>query len=105
MARKTYPIAPASVAEAAAAYADARAAHDAAEAAKKAAAADLLQALQAADLQSAQTPSGVASVVAGRRTVKVVCPALKAEITALQERAVRTGRAVENVGSPSVRLA
>jgi hypothetical protein len=104
MTRKTRPIAPASVAAAASAYADARAAFDAAEAAKKAAASELLQALQAADLTAAETPNGVASIVAGRRTVKVTCPALKAEITAMQERAVRTGRAVESVGSPSVRL-
>lgn len=104
MARKNHPVAPATVAAAAAAYSDARTAFEAAEVAKKAAASDLLAALQAADLQSAETPSGVASIVAGRRTVKVTCPALKAELKATEERAVRTGRAVEAIGSPSVRL-
>ena len=100
MARKIYPTAPASVAAAAAAYAVARDAEEAAKTAKTDAAAALLAALQDAALDCAQTPSGKVTISSGRRTVVVTCPALKAEIKATEERAVRTGRAEERIGAP-----
>ena len=75
-----------------------------AESAKRDAAAALLAAMQSADLTSATTPAGKVSVCSGRRTVKVTCKALAAEIKAIQERAVRTGRAAESVGDPYVML-
>lgn len=98
--RKVYPVAPASVADAAAVYAAARQALEDAETAKADAAAALLAALQDAALDCAQTPSGKVTISSGRRTVVVTCPALKAEIKATEERAVRTGRAEERIGAP-----
>jgi hypothetical protein len=88
----------------AAAAAAAIAAEKAAAAASKAARADLLAALQDADLKSVKTAVGTVSVVSGRRTVKVTCPALQAEIKLMQERAVRTGRATESIGAPYVSI-
>jgi hypothetical protein len=75
-----------------------------AEQAKADAAQALLNTMQACELERAETPSGKISVCQGRRTVKVTCKALQAEIKLMQERAVRTGRAVESVGSPYVML-
>jgi hypothetical protein len=75
-----------------------------AEEAKRDAAQALLETMQTCDLERAETPSGKISVCQGRRTVKVTCKALAAEIKATQERAVRTGRAVESIGSPYVML-
>lgn len=98
MARKIYPPATAAINAAAAAYADARTALEVAETAKATAAADLLLALQDAALECAATASGNVTIAAGRRTVKVIDPALSAEIKLLQERGVRTGRAVETIG-------
>jgi hypothetical protein len=100
MARKIYPAATSEINSAAAAYAAARDALEAAETAKSAAAAALLAAMQTAQLDCAATDSGKVTISAGRRTVKVVDPALSAEIKLIQERGVRTGRAVENVGDP-----
>lgn len=100
MARKIYPIAPASVADAAAAYAAARDAEESAKVAKATAAAALLAALQDAALDCADTPSGKVTISNGRRTIAVICPALKAEIRAMEERAVRTGRAEQRIGAP-----
>lgn len=105
MARKIHPIAPAPVAKLAKTYAEAREAFELAESLKKQASQALLQALQDAELESAQTPHGVASVVASRRTVKVTCKALQAELDLLRERAVRTGRAVESFSAPYAKLA
>jgi hypothetical protein len=85
-------------------YAGAVAALKAAESAKRDAAAALLAAMQSADLTSASTPAGKVSVCSGRRTVKITCKALSAEIKLMQERAVRTGRATESVGDPYVML-
>ena len=85
-------------------YAGAVAALKAAESAKRDAANALLAAMQSADLTSASTPAGKVSVCAGRRTVKITCKALSAEIKLMQERAVRTGRATESVGDPYVML-
>ena len=89
---------------AAASYALAVRALKAAESAKKDASAALLAAMQSADLTSATTESGKVSVCSGRRTVRVTCKALAAEIKLMQERAVRTGRAAESVGDPYVML-
>lgn len=100
MARKIYPPATDAVNAAAAAYAAAREALEMAENAKLDAAAALLQAMQDAALDCADTTSGKVTISAGRRTVKVIDPALSVEIKLLQERGVRTGRAVENVGDP-----
>jgi len=88
----------------AAAYARAVAALKAAESAKRDAANCLLAAMQSAELTSASTPAGKVSVCSGRRTVRVTCKALAAEIKLMQERAVRTGRATESVGDPYVML-
>jgi len=85
-------------------YAQAVQAMKQAEQAKTEASLALLEAMQASELASYATPSGKVSVCQGRRTVKVTCKALQAEIRATQERAVRTGRAVESVGSPYVML-
>jgi len=104
MVRKVHPIAPAAVADAAAAYSAAREAAEAAEQTRKDAAAVLLAAMGAADLNSANTPVGVVGVRSGRRTVRITCPALKKELELMQERAVRTGRAVEQFGAPFVVL-
>jgi len=85
-------------------YAAAVAAFKAAESAKRDAANALLAAMRSGDLTSASTPAGKVSVCAGRRTVRITCKALSAEIKLMQERAVRTGRAVESVGDPYVML-
>jgi hypothetical protein len=69
-----------------------------------AARADLLAAMQAAELKSAQTPTGTVTVVAGRRSLRVTDRQLKAELTALQEAAVKDGRAVESYGAPYISL-
>jgi hypothetical protein len=85
-------------------YALAVASFKAAELDKAEASLALLKAMQTAELERAETPSGKVSVSQGRRTVKITCRALAKEIEATRERAVRTGRAVENVGSPYVTL-
>ena len=64
----------------------------------------LLEILQRAGETRVKTDVGTVSVCAGRRTVQVTCPALAAEIKAIKERAVRTGRAVANVGDPYVMI-
>ena len=79
-------------------------ASEAAAAKLAAARAELLEALQAAELKSLQTPAGTVTVVAGRRSVRVTDRALKAYLTAIQEDAVKDGRAVESYGSPYVSL-
>ena len=94
----------ANIAQAAQTYALAVQAFKAAEVAKAEASQALLEAMQASEQERAETPSGKVSVCQGRRTVKVTCKALQAEIKLMQERAVRTGRAVESVGSPYVML-
>jgi hypothetical protein len=88
----------------AAAAATAIAAEKAAAEASKAARAALLAAMQEAGQASLKTAVGTVSVVSGRRTVKVTCKALQAEIKLMQERAVRTGRAVESIGAPYVSI-
>jgi hypothetical protein len=92
------------IATLAAAARAAKAAVETATTAEKAAKADLLAAMLAADLKSIKTPSGTVSVCSGRRTVRVTCKALQAEIKLMQERAVRTGRAVENTGEAYVTI-
>ena len=94
----------ANIAQAAQTYAMAVQAFKLAEQAKAEASRVLLDAMQASEQERAETPSGKVSVCQGRRTVKVTCNALRAEIKLMQERAVRTGRAVESVGSPYVML-
>lgn len=88
----------------AAAAAQAIAAEKAAKEASVTARAALLTAMQEAGHKSLKTAVGTVSVVAGRRTVKVTCKALQAEIKLMQERAVRTGRAVESIGAPYVSI-
>ena len=94
----------ANIAQAAQTYALAVQAFKAAEVAKTEDSQALQEAMQASELTSYATPSGKVSVCQGRRTVKVTCKALQAEIRATQERAVRTGRAVESVGNPYVMI-
>ena len=94
----------ANIANAAQTYALAVQAFKLAEVAKAEASLALLEAMQASEQERAETPSGKVSVCQGRRTVRVTCKALAAEIKATQERAVRTGRAIESVGSPYVML-
>jgi len=79
-------------------------ASDDATAALQKARAELLELMQAAELRSVQTPTGTVTVVAGRRSVRVTDRALKAYLTAIQEDAVKEGRAVESYGSPYVSL-
>ncbi len=88
----------------AAAAAQAIAAEKAAKEASMTARAALLAAMQEAGKTTLKTAVGTVSVVAGRRTVKVTCKALQAEIKLMQERAVRTGRAVESIGAPYVSI-
>ena len=75
-----------------------------AEQAKAEASQALVEAMQAAEQERVETPAGKVSLCQGRRTVRVTCKALQAEIKLLQERAVRTGRAVESVGKPYVMI-
>jgi len=82
-------------------------ADQAAKAAKAAAddrRAELVAAMAAAGEGKIQGNLATASLVAGRRTVSITCKALAAEIKAMQERAVRTGRAVARIGNQSVRF-
>lgn len=64
----------------------------------------LLTLVQETGESKVRTDAGTVSVCAGRRTVRVTCKALAAEIKLMQERAVRTGRAVANVGDPYVMI-
>lgn len=64
----------------------------------------LLEMLQRAGETRVKTDVGTVSVCAGRRTVQVTCPALAAEFKLMKERAVRTRRAVVNVGDPYVMI-
>ncbi len=64
----------------------------------------LLTLVQETGETKVKTDAGTVSVCAGRRTVQITCKALAAEIKATKERAVRTGRAVANVGDPYVML-
>ena len=59
----------------------------------------ILDTMDAANLSSIQTVSGTAKVAKGRRTVSVTDKALAAEITAIKERGVRTGRCTEKIGA------
>jgi len=64
----------------------------------------LLTLVQETGETKVKTDAGTVSVCAGRRTVQITCKALAAEIKATKERAVRTGRAVANVGDPYVMI-
>ena len=95
---------PTGIANLAAAARAAKAVAEAAATAEKAAKAQLLAAMLEAGEKTVKTPSGTVSVCSGRRTVRVTCKALQAEIKLMQERAVRTGRAVENTGEAYVTI-
>ncbi len=58
----------------------------------------LLELMDAHGFERIKTDKGSVTVCAGKRTVSVVDPALKAEIKLLQERGVRTGRCEERIG-------
>lgn len=58
----------------------------------------LLNLMDSLQLERIRTDKGSVTVCAGKRTVAVVDPALKAEIKLLQERGVRTGRCEERIG-------
>lgn len=85
-------------------YAEALAAFKAAEAAKDAASLAIVAAMQDAGERTIITTAGKFTLISGRRTIKITCPALKAEIKLMEERAIRTGRAEENHGRPYVRF-
>ena len=59
----------------------------------------LLTLMDRAGLDRARTDVGTVTVCAGKRTVAVTDPALKAEIKLIQERGVRTGRCEERIGA------
>lgn len=77
---------------------------DAANAALQNAKETLMLAMQQSDLKNVKTDIGSVTVCDGKRTVKVTCKALQAEIKLMQERAVRTGRATESIGSPYIMI-
>ena len=83
---------------------EADAAAKAAAAALASARAELLAFMEDGGHTRLETEAGTATVCKGRRTVKVSCKALQAEIKLMQERAVRTGRAVETIGNPYVTI-
>jgi len=58
----------------------------------------LLNLMDSLQLERIKTDKGSVTVCAGKRTIAVVDPALKAEIKLLQERGVRTGRCEERIG-------
>jgi hypothetical protein len=58
----------------------------------------LLSVMDSLQLERIKTDKGSVTVCAGKRTVAVTDPALKAEIKLLQERGVRTGRCEERIG-------
>ena len=60
---------------------------------------EILDVMVQDNLSTVQTVSGTAKVAKGRRTISVTCKALAAEITAIKERGVRTGRAVDKYGA------
>ena len=66
--------------------------------------ADILSLMQQSDLAVFQCPDGTVTVCKGRRTVSVTDPALKAEISLIKERGVRTGRCTEKIGDPYVTI-
>lgn len=89
---------------AAASYRKAVEAEAEAKAARTAAAAALLAEMTAAGLSSARTESGTVSVSDGRETIAITCPALRAEIEAIRQRSIRTGRGELRKGDPFVTL-
>jgi hypothetical protein len=89
---------------AAAAYRATVEAEAAAKAAKAAAAATLLAEMMAAGLSAARTGAGTVSVSDGRETIAITCKALAAEIEAMRQRSVRTGRGELRKGDPFVTL-
>lgn len=104
MAKAIIPTAPQSVQEAAAAYRAAVQAVSDAETVKRKAAAILLQTMAEAALTVARTLSGTVTVSEGRETIAIICPALQAEIEAIRQRSVRTGRGELRKGAPFVTL-
>ena len=60
---------------------------------------EILDTMVQENLSTVQTVSGTAKVAKGRRTVSVTDKALAAEITAIKERGVRTGRCTEKIGA------
>lgn len=65
---------------------------------------EILDTMVQENLSTVQTVSGTAKVVKGRRTVAVTDKALAAEITAIKERGVRTGRCTEKIGASYVTI-
>ena len=58
----------------------------------------LLELMDSNGFDRIKTDNGSVTVCAGKRTVSVTDPALKAEIKLIQERGVRTGRCEERIG-------
>jgi len=65
---------------------------------------EILSMMQESGLKTFQCPDGKVTLCNGRRTVSVTCKALAAEITAIKERGVRTGRCTEKQGDPYVTI-
>ena len=65
---------------------------------------EILTMMQESGLKTFQCPDGKVTLCNGRRTVSVTCKALAAEITAIKERGVRTGRCAEKIGDPYVTI-
>jgi hypothetical protein len=63
---------------------------------------EILALMVDSDLATFESESGKVTVCKGKRTVSVTDPALKAEISLIKERGVRTGRCTEKTGDPYV---
>lgn len=66
--------------------------------------AEILTMMQESGLATFDCPDGKVTVCKGRRTVSVTDKALAAEITAIKERGVHTGRCAEKIGAPYVTI-
>ena len=65
---------------------------------------EILSMMINSNLATFESEAGKVTVCKGRRTVSVTDRALKAEITAMKERGVRTGRCTEKQGDPYVTI-
>ena len=66
--------------------------------------AEILSMMQENGLATFDCPDGTVTVCKGRRTVSVTDRGLKAEITAMKERGIKSKRCVEKIGDPYVTI-
>ena len=66
--------------------------------------AEILSMMQESNLATFDCPDGKVTVCKGRRTVTVTDRGLKAEITAMKERGIKSKRCVEKIGDPYVTI-